>query len=125
MLRRRSVHRAKGEKKNKDRQRGTQHHMRGRLPLPALCSLVRRIPRCKVLWAWFCWHPHAGSLVLPRASVLCEASGQEAKPDTMRFMIGDVEVFFPYKYIYKEQYEYMKELHVCIGLLPGMAAPLA
>ena len=43
----------------------------------------------------------------------------------MRFMIGDVEVFFPYKYIYKEQYEHMKELHVCIGLLPGMAAPLA
>ena len=28
----------------------------------------------------------------------------------MRFMVGDVEVFFPYKYIYREQYEYMVEL---------------
>ena len=40
----------------------------------------------------------------------------------MRFMIGDVEVFFPYKYIYKEQHEYMKELYVRACGLRGGAA---
>jgi DNA excision repair protein ERCC-2 len=28
----------------------------------------------------------------------------------MRFLIDDLEVFFPYSLVYKEQYEYMKEL---------------
>ena len=49
----------------------------------------------------------------------------------MRFMIGDVEVFFPYKYIYKEQHEYMKELYVracaprpCCAVARMRAVPL-
>lgn len=28
----------------------------------------------------------------------------------MRFMLGDVEVFFPYDYLYQEQHTYMHEL---------------
>lgn len=45
--------------------------------------------------------------------------------NTMRFMIGDVEVFFPYAYIYKEQYEYMLELKACPRLVCCVAATLA
>ena len=33
----------------------------------------------------------------------------------MRFFIDELEVFFPYDYLYKEQYDYMYRLKVAIS----------
>lgn len=68
--------------------------------------------------------PARAASPLRRASHCCEHIAP-LSPATMRFMIGDVEVFFPYKYIYKEQHEYMKELYVsAVPPCPCLTAPV-